>query len=62
MENAEGAKKYTHTWCQKKPEIKCRLGFFLISSDLICDINVGDIVCGYKGLNSKKTEALWTSS
>ena len=55
MENAEGAKKYTHTWCQKKPEIKCRLGFFLISSDLICDINVGDIVCGYKGLNSKKT-------
>jgi len=31
-----------------KPEIQCRLDFFLISSDLICDINLADIVPGYK--------------
>ena len=37
-----------YTWCQKKPEIQCRLDFFLISSDLICDINLADIVPGYK--------------
>ena len=32
----------------KSPEIQCGLDFFLISSDLICDINLADIVPLYK--------------
>ena len=32
----------------EKPEIQCRLDFFLISSDLICDTNLADIVLGYR--------------
>ena len=40
--------KHRYTWRRKKPEIQCRLDFFLISSDLICDINLADIVPGYK--------------
>ena len=42
------ADKHRYTWRRKKPEIQCRLDFFLISSDLICDINLADIVPGYK--------------
>ena len=40
--------KHRYTWCRKKPEIRCRLDFVLVSSDLICDINLADIVPGYK--------------
>ena len=42
------AGKHRYTWRRKKPEIQCRLDFFLISSDLICDTNLADIVPGYK--------------
>lgn len=42
------AVKHRYTWCRKKPEIQCRLDVFLISSDLICDINLADIVPRYK--------------
>ena len=37
-----------YTWPQRKPEIQCRLDFFLISSSLICDTNLADIAPGYK--------------
>ena len=36
------------TWRRRKPEIQCRLDFFLISSSLICDTNQADIAPGYK--------------
>ena len=42
------ADKHRYTWRRRKPEIRCRLDFFLISSDLICDTNLADIVPGYK--------------
>ena len=42
------ADKHRYTWRRKKPEIQCRLDFSLVSSDLICDINLADIVPGYK--------------
>ena len=42
------AGKHRYTWHWKKPEIQCRLDFFLISSDLICDISLADIASGYK--------------
>ena len=37
-----------YTWRRRKPEIQCRLDFFLISSSLICDTNQADIAPGYK--------------
>ena len=37
-----------YTWRRRKPEIQCRLDFFLISSSLICDTNLADIAPGYK--------------
>ena len=42
------ADKHRYTWRRKKPEIQCRLDFFLISSDFICDTNLAHIVPGYK--------------
>ena len=42
------ADKHRYTWRRKKPEIQCRLDFFLISLDLICDIILPDIVPEYK--------------
>ena len=42
------ADKHRYTWCRKKPEIQCRLDFFVISSELIWDINLADVVPGYK--------------
>ena len=39
---------HRYTWRRKKPEIHCRLNFFLISSSLICNTNQADIVLGYK--------------
>ena len=41
-------KRGKYTWRRRKPEIQCRLDFFLISSSLICDTNITDIVPGYK--------------
>ena len=46
------ADKHRYTWRRKKPEIQCRLDFFLISSDLIYYINLADIVPGYKSDHS----------
>ena len=46
------ADKHRYTWPRKKPEIQCRLDFFLISSDSICDINLADIVPGCKADHS----------
>ena len=37
-----------YTWRQKKPEIHCRLDFFLISHDTLCNIIEADILPGYK--------------
>ena len=37
-----------YTWRRRKPEIQCRLDFFLISSSLICNTNLADIAAGYK--------------
>ena len=39
---------HRYTWRRRKPEIQCRLDFFLISSNLICDTNQADIAPGYK--------------
>ena len=37
-----------YTWRQKKPEIHCRLDFFLISQNTLCNIIEADILPGYK--------------
>ena len=42
------ADKRRYTWRRKKPEIHCRLDFYLISSSLSCNTNRADIVPGYK--------------
>ena len=39
---------HRYKWRRKKPELHCRLNFFLINSHLICDTNRADIVPGYK--------------
>ena len=36
------------TWCQKSPTVQCRLDFFLISQNLITNVNNADIKPGYK--------------
>ena len=37
-----------YTWRRKRPEIQCRLDFFLITESLMCDIKSADISTGYK--------------
>ena len=37
-----------YTWCRKKPEIQCRLDFFLVSQSLMCNITHADITMGFK--------------
>ena len=37
-----------YTWRRKKPDIQCRLNFFLTSQSLISKINTSDIVPGFK--------------
>ena len=37
-----------YTWRQKKPEIHCRLDFFLVSQSLMCYIKGADIMTGFK--------------
>ena len=39
---------HRYTWHRRKPEIHCRLDFFLISSSIVCDTNLADILPGYK--------------
>ena len=36
------------TWRQRKPEIQCRLDFFLISQCTFCNIINAEILTGYK--------------
>ena len=50
------------TWRRKKPDIQCRLDFFLISQSLISKINTSDIVPGYKTDHSMITMAIVTNS
>ena len=39
---------HRYTWHRRKPEIHCKLDFFLISSSIVCDTNLADILPGYK--------------
>jgi exonuclease III len=39
---------HLYTWRQKKPEIFCRLDFFLISQRLMCSVTSANISVGYK--------------
>ena len=51
-----------YTWRRKKPDIQCRLDFFLTSQSLISKINTWDIVPGYKTDHSMITMAIVTNS
>ena len=37
-----------YTWRRRKPEIQCRLDFFLVSQSLMCNVTHADISTGYK--------------
>ena len=37
-----------YTWRRKKPEIQCRLDFFLVSQSLMCHVTRADIMMGFK--------------
>ena len=37
-----------YTWRRKKPEIQCRLDFFLVSQSLMCHVIRADIMMGFK--------------
>ena len=41
---------FKFTWRQRKPEVYCRLDFFLVSQGILCKIHVieADIISGYK--------------
>ena len=39
---------FRYTWRRKKPEIQCRLDFFLLSQSLMCNITHADITMGFK--------------
>ena len=36
------------TWRQNKPEVHCRLDFFLVSASIACRVSKADILPGYK--------------
>lgn len=36
------------TWRQKRPEVHCRLVFFLVNQSILCNTNKFDILIGYK--------------
>ena len=36
------------TWRQKRPEVHCRLDFFLVNQSILCNTNKADILTGYK--------------
>ena len=37
-----------YTWRRKKPEVHCRLDFFLVSQGLMCNVTRANISVGYK--------------
>ena len=37
-----------YTWRRRKPEIHCRLDFFLVSHSLMCSVTHTDISAGFK--------------
>ena len=37
-----------YTWRRKRPEIHCRLDFFLVTQSLMCNITSANILTGYK--------------
>ena len=47
--------KLRYTWRQKKPEIHCRLDFFLVSQSLMSRVTCADISTGYKTDHSMVT-------
>ena len=44
-----------YTWRRRKPEIHCRLDFFLVSQSLMCDVTHTDISAGFKTDHSMVT-------
>jgi len=51
-----------YTWRGKKPDIQCRLDFFLTSQSLSSKVNTSDIVPRYKTNHSVITMAITTNS
>ena len=43
---------HRYTWRSKRPEIQCRLDFFLITESLMCNVKSANISAGYKTDNS----------
>ena len=37
-----------YTWRRRRPEIHCRLDFFIVSQSLMCNVTNTDILAGYK--------------
>jgi len=37
-----------YTWRRKRPEIQCRLDFFLVTQNLMCNVKSANITTGYK--------------
>ena len=46
---------YRFTWRQKKPEVHCRLDFFLVNQTTFCKTVSADILPGYKTDHSRIT-------
>ena len=44
-----------YTWRRRKPEIQCRLDFFLVSQSLMCNVTHTDISAGFKTDHSMVT-------
>ena len=40
--------KRRYTWRRRNPEIHCRLDFFLVSQNMMCNVTHADILAGYK--------------
>ena len=47
-----------YTWRRKRPEIQCRLDFFLISQSLMCNVTSAEILPGFKTDHSMITLAV----
>ena len=45
LSNPDGCR---YTWRRQKPEIHCRLDFFLVSQSLTCNVTNSDILAGFK--------------
>ena len=61
MESIEPRRRKIHL-ATEKPNIQCRLDFFLTRQSLISKINTSDIVPGYKMDHSMITMAIVTNS